>query len=236
MIRLLAGISMLIAAAALSACGGDDEAPVIPVETTPTGATGSALDQDEFVDEADSLCAEANTALASISTTGEAGTQAAAIAEQSDIYDGLIDDIDALGPPPEDETTLGDYLDALASVVDSLDQQELAAERGETDQVESLAAEIDAAESEAQSAADDFGLRDCAEEGDTTSGATDTGSTDAGGTDTGAAPAPVTPTTPAPTTPAPAPAPEPAPAPTPAPPTDGGDTGGTEPGSGGVSP
>lgn len=234
MIRLLAGISMLIAAAVLSACGGDDEAPVIPVETTPTGATGAALDQDEFVDEADSLCAEANTALASISTTGEAGTQAAAIAEQSDIYDGLIDDIDALGPPPEDETTFDDYLDALASVVDSLDQQELAAERGETDQVESLAADIDAAESEAQAAADDFGLRDCAEEGDTTS--TDTDSTDAGSTDTGAAPAPVTPTTPAPTTPAPAPAPEPAPAPAPAPPTDGGDTGGTEPGSGGVSP
>ena len=229
---------MLIAAAALSACGGDDEAPVIPVETTPTGATGSELDQDEFVDEADSLCAEANTALASISTTGEAGTQAAAIAEQSDIYDGLIDDLDALGPPPEDEATLDDYLDALASIVDSLDQQELAAERGESDQVESLAAEIGAAASDAQAAADDFGLRDCAEEGETASGATDTGSTDAGSTDTGAAPAPVTPTTPAPTTPAPAPvpAPEPAPAPTPAPPTDGGDTGGTEPGSGGVSP
>jgi hypothetical protein len=236
MIRLLAGISMLIAAAVLSACGGDDEAPVIPVETTPTGATGAQLDQDEFVDEADSLCAEANTALASISTTGEAGTQAAAIAEQSDIYDGLIDDIDALGPPPEDETTLDDYLDALASVVDSLDQQELAAERGETDQVESLAADIDAAEAEAQAAADDFGLRDCAEEGDTTSTDTDTGSTDTGSSDPGAAPAPVTPTAPAPTTPAPAPAPEPAPAPTPAPPTDGGDTGGTEPGSGGVSP
>ena len=228
MTRLLAGIAGLAAVVALAACGGDDDAPIVPVQTTTTPV--AELDQDEFTDEADSLCAEANVALASISTTGEAGTQAAAIAELSDIYDGLIDDIDALGPPPEDETTLDDYLDALSSVVEALDKQELAAEREETDEVASLSTEVDSAESDAQAAADEFGLKDCAEEGDSSvDTATDTGS------DTGAAPAPAAPTTPAPTTPAPAPAPAPAPVPAPAP-DDGGDTGGTEPGSGGVSP
>ena len=75
MTRLLAGLTGLAAAVALAACGGDDDAPIVPVQTTTTPV--AELDQDEFVDETDSLCAEANVALASISTTGEAGTQAA---------------------------------------------------------------------------------------------------------------------------------------------------------------
>ena len=230
MTRLLAGLTGLAAAVALAACGGDDDAPIVPVQTTTTPV--AELDQDSFIDETNSLCAEANVALASISTTGEAGTQAAAIAEQSDIYDGLIDDIDALGPPPEDEATLDEYLDALAAVVEALDKQELAAERGEADTVDTVATEVDSAESDARAAADDFGLDDCAEEGDTT--VTDNGGagTDTGA-DTGVAPAaPAAPTAPAPAAPAPA---APAPAPAPAP-DDGGDTGGTSPGSGGVSP
>lgn len=223
LLTTLGGICVL----ALGACGGDDDAPIVPVPSS-TGTSGPQLDQDEFVDEADSICQEANAALASLSTDTTGAALASTIAEQRDVYDGTIEQIDGLGPPPEDEATLDDFLDGLASVVDALDKQELAAERDETTQVEALSTDVDSALSEAQAAADDFGLKECSQSEDTT--ATDTGADT--GTDTGAAPAPAPAPTPAPA-PAPAPAPTPAPAPAPAP----DDTGGTDPGgSGGVSP
>jgi hypothetical protein len=226
---LLVGTACAACAVALVACGGDDDAPIVPVQTTTSDVT--ALDQDEFVDQADAICAEAYAAVSSVAT--EESDTTSQVSSQRDLYESLIEQLEGLGQPPEDEGTFDDFTQALQRVVDALDKQELAAEREDTAAVDELAVEVDTAVSEAQTAADDYGLKDCAQEGDAT--VTDTGT----GTDTGAAPAPVEP---APTETAPAPAPaapaEPAPAPAPeqpAPPSGG--TGGTAPGgSGGVSP
>jgi len=227
--RLIAGIVGVAAAASLAACGGDDDAPIVPVQTTTTPV--SQLNQDEFVRQADSICEESNAALASLSTSGTGSALASTISEQQDIYSGMADQIDALGPPPEDESTLDDYLNALNAVVDDLDKQQLAAERDDTSQVEALATDVDSDVADAQQAADDFSLKQCSQEAGTS--VSDTGAAPDTGASTAPAPAPTT------TTPAPAPAPAPAPpAPGAAPaPDDGGDTGGTAPGgSGGVSP
>jgi hypothetical protein len=192
--RLIAGIAGVAAAASLAACGGDDDAPIVPVQTTTTPV--SQLSQNEFINQADSICEESNAALASLSTSGSGSELASTISEQQDVYSGMADQIDALGPPPEDEETLADYLDALDAVVDTLDKQHLAAERDDTSQVEALSTDVDSAVSDAQQAADDFGLKECAQPGGTS--VSDTG-TDTG-TDTGAATTPA----PAPTTTTPA--------------------------------
>ena len=225
---VLSGLLGVVCAVAIVACGGDDDAPIVPVQTTTTPVEG--LDKDEFINQGDAICAEADAAISSVSaeTDSDAAVQ---VSEQRDIVEGMLEQLEGLGAPPEDEETLDDFFTALEEWIDALDKQELAAERDDTASVESLSTEVDAAESEARAAAEDYGFEDCAEGAETTITGTDTGA------DTGApAPAPA----PAPTAPAPAPAePAPAPAPAPAPPSGGtgGGTGGTEPGgSGGVSP
>jgi hypothetical protein len=213
------------------ACGGDDDAPIVPVETQT--APTDQLDQDAFIDEADSICEEANVAIASLADTsgGDPSTQ---ISEEREIVEGVIDQIDTLGAPSEDESTLDDFIDAFEELADNLGKQELAAERDDTTALADAQTEEASIQAEIASAAEDYGFRECGQEGEVTP---DTG-TDATGGDTGVAPV-----EPAPVEPAPAPAPAepaPAPAPAPAPPSGGtgGDTGGTPPGggSGGVSP
>jgi hypothetical protein len=218
-------------ASAIVACGGDDDAPIVPVETQT--APTDQLDQDAFIDEADSICEEANVAIASLADTS-AGDPSTQISEEQEIVEGVIDQIDTLGAPSEDESTLDDFIDAFEELADNLGKQELAAERDDATALAEAQTEEASIRAEIASAAEDYGFKECGQEGEAT---TDTG-TDATGGDTGVAPV-----EPAPVEPAPAPAPAepaPAPAPAPAPPSGGtgGDTGGTAPGgdSGGISP
>ena len=204
---LLVGTACAACAVALVACGGDDDAPIVPVQTTTSDVT--ALDQDEFVDQADAICAEAYAAVSSVAT--EESDTTSQVSSQRDLYESLIEQLEGLGQPPQDEGTFNDFTQALQRVIDALDKQELAAERDDTASVDELAVEVDTAVSEAQVAADDYGLKDCAP-------------VEPAPTETAPAPAPA-----APAEPAPAPAPEEAP--------PSGGTGGTAPGgSGGVSP
>lgn len=218
-------------AGAVVACG-DDDAPIVTVPTT-TAPSGQATSQSDFIDEADAVCEEANAAIASIGQTS-AGDPSTAVSEEKDIVDGMIDQIDSLGTPSEDESTLNDFIDALEELSGNLDKQQLAAERDDTTSLAELETEETSIRTELATAADDYGFKECGQEPGAT---TDTGGGVTPDTGTGGA-APVEPA-PAPATPAPAPAPA-TPAPAPAPPSGGtgGDTGGTAPGggSGGVSP
>jgi hypothetical protein len=227
-------------ASGVVACGGDDDAPIVPVETQT--APTDQLDQDAFIDEADSICEEANVAIASLADTS-AGDPSTQISEEREIVEGVIDQIDTLGAPSEGESTLDDFIDAFEELADNLDKQELAAERDDATSLGELETEETTIRTEIAAAAEDYGFKECGEEGEAT---VDAG-TGATGGDTGVAPvepapvepAPVepAPTEPAPVEPAPVePAPaEPAPA-EPAPPSGGtGGTGGGG-GSGGVSP
>jgi hypothetical protein len=249
-IRLL--IPALAASAALlpGGCGGDDEAPITPVEGA-TGATGAdgPLSEEEFIAEADSICAEAYTALASL-TVGDAGIEAQATQQRS-ITEGTYDSLRSLGDPPGSSADYDRFLSSLRDAVAAYEEGELAAQRGDTATADAATAEAEAALAEARSAAGDYGLEDCSKEGDQLAEGDVTGS-ETGGEVAPAEPAPVTPApvapttttpvTPAPTTPAPAAPPAPTPTPAPAAPAPSGGTGGapatggTGGGSGGVSP
>ena len=99
--------------ALLSGCG-DDDAPIQPIgqttaETTTT--TSEELSQDEFITQADSLCAEANGALASAEASAETSETLAAT-EEAEITQDTLDGIDALDPP----TDPTGQLDALSLI------------------------------------------------------------------------------------------------------------------------
>ena len=225
------------AAGAVVACGGDDDEPIVPV-TTQTEPSDAAASKEDFIDEADAICEEANVAIASLAETsaGDASTQAS---QERDIVEDMLDQIESLGTPSEDEATLDDFIDALEELGGVLDSQELAGERDDTSSLAELEAEATAIRADLAAAADEYGFRECGGEATASTDGTDTGAGTGG--DTGVAPAPTPEQAPVPA-PAPAPAPEPA---APAPPS-GGTEGGTAPdtgggtggtgGSGGVSP
>jgi hypothetical protein len=244
-VRLLVVIAVAASIGLVIGCGGDDDdAPITPVEGA-TGATGEQgpLSMSEFIDQADDICLEANTALANL-TVGEGGEEAIATQELS-INEGLYDSLRSLGDPPaEGSDDYEDFLASLRDAIDALEEQELAANRGDSAGADAAAAEADSALAEARQAASDYGFEECGEEGEEIEvGGVESGGEpgDAGETAPAAPPAtaPPAPTTTTPvapptttTTPAAPPAPE-------APPSGGA---GTEPpsddggGSGGVSP
>ena len=220
---VLAVLVGALSAGAVVACGGDDAEPIVPVTTQTTES--EALSQADFINEIDDVCAEANVAIANLTETSATGTSSQ-IADEREIVEGELDQIQDLEAPSEDQTTLNDFIDSLEQLLENLESQELAAQREDTAGLAELEAEESTIRGELLSAADEYGFKDCGREGEATTTGTGTGAT-------GTEAAPVTPA-PAPVTPEPAPAPVP----------DTGGTGGATPdtgsggtgGTGGISP
>jgi hypothetical protein len=138
---------------ALSACGGDSspETPIaVPTETQPSA--GKA----EFIAQADSVCAEANSSIQQFAAAGQGLTEADQIAQ---LRQGVVDQISQLGPPEEDRTTLDQFLKALSDQVSAGEKIGLAVQRGE-DTAE-FETEFDNARSQAETAAASYGFQEC---------------------------------------------------------------------------
>jgi hypothetical protein len=151
--HLLVPVAVVGAGLALSACGGDSspETPiVVPTETQ------QSLDKAGFIAQADSVCAEANASIGQFAAAGQGVTEADQIAQ---LRQGVIDQINDLGPPADDKTTLDQFLQAMSDQVTAGQKIGLASQRGEdTTQFET---ELDTAKSEAESAASTYGFKEC---------------------------------------------------------------------------
>jgi hypothetical protein len=221
----------------LGGCGGDD-APIQTISTTGSDSTAAtAPTQDEFISGADSRCAEANSAIGSLSSTTDAST---AVSQQLSITQEVLTGIQALGTPDDDSSgDLAAFYKGLKSQISILKQQQTALSSGDTATSDALSAQLDQAESDTQTAATSYGMDACGSPPEAV-----TPSSGGSATTPGVTPAPTatTSTTPAaPVEPAPEPTPAPTggtgagtptPAPTPTPTPDPGTSGG----SGGLSP
>ncbi len=141
------------AALALSACGGDSspETPiVVPTETQPS------LDKSQFIAQADSVCAEANASIEQFAAAGQGETEADQIAQ---LRQGVIDQIQQLGPPDADRTTLDQFLKSMADQVAAGQKIGLAVQRGEDPT--QFETELDSAKSEGETAASAYGFKEC---------------------------------------------------------------------------
>ena len=226
---------LALAASALIAGCGDDDDPITSISTSETTPESSAPSED-FTAAADSRCAEANAAIANLSTATE--VSAAAAGQQLEITIDLLEGLQSLDPPSD--PALDSYFAAVDEQVAILEEQEAAAASGDTATVDALATELDAAQSKALSAATEYGFEECGQEGTALPETSDPGEPVPG-----AEPVPVEPVEPAPVEPAepvepvePAPAEPVEPEPAPTPPSGGTGTGGgapTAPPSGGSS-
>lgn len=216
----------IASAALLAACGGDDDsAPETPV-VTPTVEEPERLSKEEYITQADGICAEVNAALGAL--TIEATDDSAG--QRADLYEGMMENLRDLGTPT-DSAGLEDFLSAGDDLVAAERDAEQASADGDDTALAEAESDAAAAGTTFASAAGSYGFEECGQ------GATTPATTTGAPTAT----APVTPAEPVPTAPV-----EPAPAPT-APSggagTDAGgtagggtDTGGTSGGSGGVGP
>jgi hypothetical protein len=138
---------------ALSACGGDSspETPiVVPTETQPSQSKA------QFIAQADSICADANSSIEQFAAAGQGVSEADQIAQ---LRQGVTDQIKQLGPPSEDSATLDQFLSAMADQVSAGQKIALAVQRGEdTSQFET---DLDNAKTQAETAASTYGFKEC---------------------------------------------------------------------------
>lgn len=229
------------ALASLGGCGGDD-APIQTISTTGSDSTAaSALSQEDFIAGADSRCAEANSAIGSLSSSTDPST---AVSQQLSITQEVLTGIQALGAPEDDSSgDLAAFFKGLKTQVSILKQQQTALASGDTAASDALATQLDQAESDAQTAATSYGFDACGSPPEAVTPSGGAGTTTPGATPAVAATTSTTPVAPVVPAPEPTPAsptggtgagtPIPTPAPTPTPTPDPGTSSG---GGGGLSP
>jgi hypothetical protein len=173
--RVFVPVAAVGAGLALAACGGDSspETPiVVPTETQPS--QGKA----EFIAQADSVCAEANSSIEQFAASGQGLTEADQIAQ---LRQGVVDQIKQLNPPSD--PNLDAFLQAMSDQVSAGKKISLAVQRGEdTTQFET---ELDNAKSQAETAASSYGFKECGQQitssGTSTSSSSSSSSSSSGG-------------------------------------------------------
>ncbi len=184
-------IGSIGAALVFAGCGGDsDSLPAIPVSVVSTTEDPGSLSTDEVISQGDSICAEVNTAVGSLSTSStDAGGQ---LAQRADIYRGMLERLQGLGGADN-----ADYADVLSSgkaLVLASKEAATAAEQNNGASSAVAEATVASALADFKAAASNFGFTEC---GDTATSPIVPGTSSGGTTTVAPAPVPVTPAAPA---------------------------------------
>lgn len=138
----------------VKSCGDEEEAPVTPVATTDEVGT-ALLTRDEYIAQADAICAEANASVAALDPEDPQAT-----ADEFEITSGEFAQLRQL-QPEETDAALQRFLAALKGVVAALESKSVALDRGDVVGAEEAQVEIDLAEIEARELGDRYGFFDC---------------------------------------------------------------------------
>ena len=143
------GIAIALAVAlAAAGCGAGD-------------GGGDRLTKEEYIAQADAICKQANEeidALGEPATLEEIVTLAASAIE---IQEESLAELRALKPPEEDEATLNEAYDLVEQQVEVGKQVKAAAEAGDMETIQTLIAENDPLDEQADQIALDYGLTEC---------------------------------------------------------------------------
>jgi hypothetical protein len=182
--RVFVPVAAVGAGLTLAACGGDSspETPiVVPTETQ------ASQGKEQFITQADSICAEANSSIEQFAASGQGLTEADQIAQ---LRQGVVDQIKQLNPPSD--PTLDQFLAAMSDQVSAGKKIGLALQRGEdTTQFES---ELDDAKTQAETAASSYGFKECGKQ--ITSSGTSTSSSSSSSSSSGTSGGTVVPSAP----------------------------------------
>ena len=162
-----AALALALAAVLLAGCGGSDEGGAATdtetTETTPT--TEATISKEEFVEQADAICAESGDAQAEAQSALEAATDAEQTASAyeglAEVFEAVNEQIDSFGRPQGDEALI-DELSSKQSEVASLVRDLAAAVRAEDQaEAEGIASDIDQLVAETGELIDGYGFEVC---------------------------------------------------------------------------
>jgi hypothetical protein len=155
--RVLAAAALALAAIAVGCGGGGDGGD----------GGGDRLTQEEFVEQADALCADANQQIGALGEPQSIQELATFAAEAVSISEQTLDSLRELNPPEELQAQYDRALELL-SEQNALGREVVeAAEDGDTARIEELTAQAEPLEEEADQIAVDLGLETCGTEDET---------------------------------------------------------------------
>ena len=147
-----------VAALLVAGCGGGSGS----TESTQgvTAATTTALTKAELIEQGNAICAEVNAAVGSVgASSAESGSPAGQVAG---LYSGMVGSLKNLGTPQE-AAGYAEFSAAADELSTAEGEVKLAAERGETAGLESAESNASSALSAFQTAAQEYGFKDCSE-------------------------------------------------------------------------
>ncbi len=155
------GVGTVLVAAVFAGCGGSDS------------DSGGALSKEDFIAQADEICAESDAASDAFGEDFEAAygagdfDAAAELIEEADATTSeATDEIKALEPPEEDQATV-DELFELTDQQEALVPDLIEAVRaGDNAAVTEVADEAEALDTQTNAIADEYGFVDCGSAGD----------------------------------------------------------------------
>jgi len=146
---------MALSALALAACGGDDGG----------GGGGEPISKQEFIEQADAVCADSADTQQEIQAKLESATSpdqaAAAYEELADVSEGINEEINALGRPEGDEELIDDLAAKQERLVVLVDDLAGAVRAEDQAGAEAIGSELDALVAEAGEVFDSYGFEVC---------------------------------------------------------------------------
>jgi hypothetical protein len=148
-----------VAALLISGCGGGGGSDSSESTATTTAAP-AALSKAELIEQGNAICAEVNAAVGSV---GSSSTENSSPASQAaDLYSGMVASLNNLGTPQETDG-YAEFSSAAEELAKTEDEVKLASERGDTAGLEAAEASASEALTSFQSAASEYGFKDCSE-------------------------------------------------------------------------
>lgn len=133
---------------ALAACGGGDD----------------GLSREEFVSEADSICAEYDQRVEEIDDPQSLDDVERYADEAKPVIEDGMAELRALEPPDELQEQWDDYMASSEESLDYLDELREAAASGDEARIQEIAQEVSEKNEDADRLAQDIGLQDCTDE------------------------------------------------------------------------
>jgi hypothetical protein len=129
------------------------------------GGGGKALSHDEFVRQADAICADYNDRIAALGTPQGLGDLVSFAQKGNAIATEDVDRFAKLKPPKADAAAAADFVAAGRSVIDQLGKLEAAGRKSDLGAVQKIAAQGRANAERSRLIAKRLGLTECAKQG-----------------------------------------------------------------------
>ncbi len=153
--RRVVAFVALTAVALAAGCGGSGDGG---------GDGGDRLTKEEYIQQADAICADANQKIEALGEPQDfdelaaLGEQALSVSEQS------LDSLRTLTPPAELESQVNRAYDLLAQQNELAKQLVVAANAGDQAEIEGIVAQAEPLETEADAIAREIGLTQCGQD------------------------------------------------------------------------